>query len=143
MVYYWSQLNQTSNKTKKVITMKGAREYSGLGISGVHGRLYIVQGEHARGKTMMIYVLPSDFKVRDDSGKPSLESAVVVYDMVSGQRGWTEQYGWVREGKWVDDFNSIVTLAKERKAKLHEENELSKISNDNAKVSREAGILSS
>ena len=96
--------------------MKGAREYSGLELEGLHGRLYIVQGSHARGKTLMVFVLPENIEFWDD-GKPVLTNAVRVYDVVSGQRGWTEQYGWVKEGKWQADFELIVDTAKTKKAK--------------------------
>jgi len=39
--------------------MQGAREYASLFETGQYGRLYIVSGEHARGKTFHIYVLPA------------------------------------------------------------------------------------
>lgn len=34
--------------------MQGAREYATMLRSGQHGRLYLVSGEHARGKTWQL-----------------------------------------------------------------------------------------
>ena len=40
--------------------MQGAREYARMFSSGQRGRLYLVSGTHARGRTFHIWVLPAD-----------------------------------------------------------------------------------
>jgi len=122
--------------------MKGAREYSGLDLDGLYGRLYISTGEHARGKTMQVFVMPENIEYRDNN-KPKLNDAVCVYDAVSGQRGWTETYGWTKEGKWQDDFKKIVDEAKTKKAKRLFK---AKVASDNSKkesIDKDNSLLSS
>ena len=86
--------------------MQGAREYATMLRSGQHGRLYLVSGEHARGKTFHIWVLPSAEPV---TGMPwSVKDAVEVYGITGGQPGWTETYGWLHRGKWEQDFAALV-----------------------------------
>ena len=89
--------------------MKGT-EKAHLFKTGQYGRLYIVSGSHARGRTLMIQVLPKDeVAIPNGSGNCCLNpNAVVVYDVVSGQRGWTEVYGWIHNGKWQEDFEKLV-----------------------------------
>lgn len=101
--------------------MKGAREYAKLFKTGQHGRLYFVSSDHARGKTFRIYVLPEgEAAIPNGSGNAPLNSgSVEVYGAVSGQLGWTETYGWIHKGKWVDDFNAMV---EKRKKQLEEKN---------------------
>jgi len=101
--------------------MKGAREYASLFKTGQHGRLYFVSSSHARGKTFRIYVLPEGEEAipNGDCNAPLNPNGVEVYGPVSGQCGWTENYGWIHNGKWVDDFNLIV---EKRKADIKEKN---------------------
>ena len=100
--------------------MKGADEYSLLFNTGRYGRLYIVSGKHARGKTFEIYVLPREVGNEDQNPHRS-KDAVLVYGVISGNPGWDEVYGWIHEGKWKDDF---LRLAEERKRFLDEEKAL-------------------
>lgn len=93
--------------------MRGAREYASLFESGQHGRLYFVSGSHARGKTFRIYVLPSEEPIHLMPW--SCKDAVEVYGIVSGHPGWTEVYGWLHKGPWVNDFHAIV---KNRKSEI-------------------------
>jgi len=90
--------------------MKGATEYAYLFKTGQYGRLYLVSGSHARGKTFRIQVLPEGEVARGNgSGNNCLnKDAVEVYGVVSGQPGWTEVYGWLHQGKWVNDFEKMV-----------------------------------
>jgi hypothetical protein len=39
--------------------------------------------------------------------------------MTGGQRGWTETYGWLHEGKWQDDFEALVS---DRRAEIEASN---------------------
>jgi hypothetical protein len=88
--------------------MQGAREYAMMFSSGQRGRLYLVRGEHARGKTFHIWVLPSAELVE---GMPwSVKDAVEVYGITGGQPGWTETYGWLHRGKWEQDFSELVKM---------------------------------
>ena len=89
--------------------MKGAREYVQYLESGVFGRLQIVVGGHARGRTLHIYVLPEP---------GSLEASVEVYGVVKGQPGWDEEYGWLVDGPWVADFGKLVAVGKAREAEI-------------------------
>jgi hypothetical protein len=35
-------------------------------------------------------------------------NAIEVYGVISGNPGWTEEYGWKHEGKWQEDFEKLV-----------------------------------
>ena len=88
--------------------MQGARKYAEMFSSGQHGRLYLVSGQHARGRTFHIWVLPSAEPV---AGMPWLvKDAVEVYGITSGQPGWTETYGWLHKGRWEQDFDELVQI---------------------------------
>lgn len=90
--------------------MNGAREYSKLFKTGQYGRFYIVSGSHARGKTFHIYVLPEG-ETAISNGQhngPLNKDAVEVYGITGGQPGWTEAYGWFKEGLWIEEFNDLL-----------------------------------
>jgi hypothetical protein len=95
--------------------MNGAREYAELFATSQHGRLYIVSGYHARGKTFRIFVLPEGVKAEPNGphNAPLNEDAVEVYGVVGGDLGWTESYGWLHKGKWQQDFEKLVAQRKE------------------------------
>ena len=89
--------------------MKGAEKAS-LFTTGQYGRLYITSGGHARGKTLRIQVLPEGVKVIPN-GAPNTclnNNAVEVYGVISGNKGWTETYGWIHKGNWQEDFRKLV-----------------------------------
>jgi len=121
--------------------MNGAREFSGLRIDGVHGRLYISTGEHARGKTLHIYVLPKDVKFQENK-KPELNNAVEVYGILGGQPGWTEFYGWKHKGKWVDEFYLIVSKARAHKEAAKQERDRTLKENALSETKRTKDLLS-
>lgn len=102
--------------------MQGAREYAGLISSGQYGRLFVRSGEHARGRTFHIWVLPDGVRVKG-SYPVEHDRAVEVYGVRGGQPGWTEWYGWLHDGPWVDDFKVLVTekQARREKKKLDDE----------------------
>jgi hypothetical protein len=90
--------------------MIGAREYADLFTTGQYNRLYISSHYHARGKTFRIYVLPEgEAAIPNGPNGPLNKDAVEVYGITGGHHGWTETYGWLHQGKWVDDFNLLVT----------------------------------
>lgn len=96
--------------------MQGANEYAAMFQTGQHGRLYLLSSSHARGPTFHIYVLPSGVSATPNGPNAPLNSdAVEVYGVTGGQRGWTETYGWLHEGRWQDDFEKLVEA---RKAEL-------------------------
>jgi hypothetical protein len=81
--------------------VKGAREYKDLLETKYYDKLYVVMGSHARGSTMHIYI-------HDKEGGETIE----VYGIVSGQPGWTEEYGWIHYGPWVKYFNKLIATLK-------------------------------
>jgi len=92
--------------------MNGAREFADLVGSRKHNKLQTVASQHARGKTFHVYIL-------NDAGEQTVE----VYGVVSGNPGWTEQYGWLHSGKWIEDFDNLVEslrLEKEEKERINE-----------------------
>lgn len=97
--------------------MQGASEYARLFTTGQYGRLYITSGRHARGRTFHIFVLPKGEEAKPGGGNnpPLNRDAVEVYGIVGGHPGWTERYGWLREGPWQDDFQKLVDNAKEKR----------------------------
>jgi hypothetical protein len=90
--------------------MKGARKYAKLFKTGQYEQLYITSSSHARGMTFRIQVLPKDEKAEPNgSANQCLNSnAIEVYGVISGNPGWTEEYGWKHEGKWQEDFEKLV-----------------------------------
>lgn len=95
--------------------MKGAREYANLFVTGQYGRMYIVSGNHGRGRTFRIFILPEGEQAKENGPNNAClnESAVEVYGVVSGQPGWTEEYSWIHYGKWVEDFHAMASFATE------------------------------
>lgn len=93
--------------------MKGAKEFADIFGTGQHGRLFLVSGSHARGRTFHIYVLPTEEKI---TCMPWChKDAVEVYGITGGQPGWTETYGWLHNGAWQADF---AMLADRRKSEI-------------------------
>lgn len=90
--------------------MKGAGKYATKFETGQYGKLYIVSGSHARGRTFHIYILPKgEAAIPNGPNNPPLnKDAVEVYGIIGGQPGWTEIYGWLHEGKWQEDFAGLL-----------------------------------
>lgn len=103
--------------------MNGAREYARLFKTGQYGNLFITTGEHARGKTFHVQILPDGEKAKSNYGNMCTnESAVEVYGIISGHPGWTESYGWKHKGPWQSDFEKLVVsmrLAKEEQDRIN------------------------
>lgn len=94
--------------------MQGATEYARLFRTGQYGKLYLVSSSHARGSTFRIQILPEGKKA-EPNGDNNLclnDDAVVVYGIVGGHPGWTERYGWLETGRWMDDFEKLVKETK-------------------------------
>jgi len=65
-------------------------------------------------KTFEIQLLP-DGESAIPNGSNNLclnDNAVLIYGVISGQPGWTESYGWLYEGKWMEDFYKLVAEKK-------------------------------
>jgi len=107
--------------------MKGA-EKAHLFKTGQYGKLYITSGSHARGNTLRIQVLPDgELAIANGSQNPCLnKNAVTVYDVISGQRGWTEVYGWLHKGKWQEDFYKLIEEFEKEKDLLENKSNLFK-----------------
>lgn len=74
-----------------------------------YGPLYIVSGSHARGRTLHAFLLDPGQELTPNprSGTnnrhPSLRDDQEIYGVVQGQRGWTEEYGWIQDHPHVQD----------------------------------------
>jgi len=125
--------------------MQGASEYASLFQTGQYGRLYLVSGEHARGKTFRIFVLPEGERaVQNGQHNPLLNrDAVEVYGILGGQPGWTEYYGWIRSGRWQRDFEKLVDDRKTEIVRNAEQFHAAEEARRLANESREAELLSS
>lgn len=104
--------------------MTGAREHATGIPTGQYGRLYCVSSNHARGLTFDVYVLPAGEKAEPNGAcNPPLNShSVHVYGPLSGQLvGWSEAYGVLVPGPWIDDLHALYIKHKRlRDAKLTE-----------------------
>lgn len=102
--------------------MKGAKEYAELfEKSQQHDKLYLQVGEHARGKTFHLWILPSEEKLTESIH--TCKDAVEVYGITSGQPGWTETYGWLHKGAWQEDFEKLVNSKKLEKEAERKKNQ--------------------
>lgn len=101
--------------------MKGARDYACLFKTGQYGNLYFVSSEHARGKTFRIFILPDGEKaIPNGNNAPLNKDSVEVYGVIGGNLGWTEYYGWIYRGAWIEDFEILVKNRKEDIARKQE-----------------------
>lgn len=84
------------------------------------GRLYFLPHYHARGNTFRIYILPEGEEVIENHGinPPLNKDAVEVFGVNSGNPGWTESYGWLHAGPWVQD---VETICAERETATYKE----------------------
>jgi len=96
--------------------MKGAREYAKLFKTGQYGKLYITVGQHARGYFFHIHVLPDgEDAIPNGESNPCInDNAVEVYGITGGNPGWSEEYGWLHQGRWQQDFYRLVEERKEK-----------------------------
>lgn len=90
--------------------MKGARGIAELFKTGQYGRFYITSSSHARGVTLRVQVLPEGEEAKPNGRNNTClnSNAVEVYGVINGNPGWTEEYGWIHEGPWQEDFEKLV-----------------------------------
>ncbi len=76
----------------------------------INENVIYVTSSHARGKCFEIYLIDNT-NITDEELK---QNAFEVYGIISGQLGWTEEYGWKYEGKWVNSIlNYLLELENE------------------------------
>ncbi len=123
--------------------MEGANEYYDLfdGKTEQIGRLLFQAHTHSRGKCFEIFLLPEGVAL---SGAHSgTEGVVEIYGMTSGQRGWTETYGWKHKGPWIDDVNSVMEEKKQKKMERLENFDRSQSNRKKAEAEKTKALLSS
>lgn len=87
------------NLINKAFRLK-VRELSKINCGGYgdgykYENIVFLLSEHARGKTFSIWIYETDYII--DALK---DNHIEVYGMTGGQRGWTETYGWTKDGLW-------------------------------------------
>lgn len=120
--------------------MKGADEYARLFDKEQVGRLYALAGSHARGLTFHLYVLEDGYNV-ERGMYPDKNRSVEVFGVTGGNPGWTETYGWLKDGPWQDDFMSEVVKRKASLLKAQEIGRLRVAEAEARKMSAEQAIL--
>lgn len=112
--------------------MDGAREYNtaleacaGNNVCGfrkfwrsrrdfiVNGHFVFETGEHARGKTLTVYMTDTPLvdKMETAEREEIFKRGLKVYDVVSGQRGWDERYGFVVHGIIEETVQDMLDAA--------------------------------
>ena len=123
--------------------MKGARKFAKLFKTGQYGKLYITSGDHARGATFHIQILP-EWETAKPNGAQNLclnSDAIEVYGIVAGQPGWTEEYGWLHEGEWQGDFRKLVTSKQMELDAKAKQNQATTEENEQRRRAREKKLL--
>lgn len=113
--------------------MKGAAEYADALDRGEHrvGKLKIWFGSHARGKTLQIWVIGNN------------GDEVMVYGVINGQPGWTEEYGWLHRGPWEKDFHDFVSKQRAEKSAKNAAWEAEQLAAKNRVSEKQRDILAS
>lgn len=81
-----------------------------------YGPLYIVSGSHARGRTFRVWLLDPGQQLSPSSrmgpNNPhyDLREDQLVFGVVAGQPGWTEEYGWIKTHYSVRDGTAPALL---------------------------------
>ena len=119
--------------------MRGATEYARMFSTKQHGKLFLVSGSHARGKTFHIWILPSDEPINKMPW--TIKNAVEVYGITGGQPGWTETYGWLHDGKWKDDFAKLVVAREIEIEEAKAERERATAEKETAATERKTALL--
>jgi len=125
--------------------MKGADKYCEVFKENEQiGRLAFVPGEHARGKTFEIFVLPEGVQAKWNgrNNSPLNKDTVEVFGVVSGDPGWTEEYGWKHEGPWIDDVKTIYEGRKADQERLKRSDQAGKEQREKLKIARTNELLS-
>lgn len=90
-----------------------------------YGPLYIVSGSHARGRTFYAYLLDTgqeltpNLRIGPNNRHPSLRDDQEIFGVVAGQRGWSEQYGWIKSHPSVQNETASTLLIQLVEANNH------------------------
>jgi hypothetical protein len=71
--------------------------YGGNSKTYIYGNIIFITSSHARGKCFHIFLIENP----NQSNEEIKSNAFEVYGVISGNPGWTEQYGWIHKGSWV------------------------------------------
>ena len=79
----------------------------------VNGHFVFETGEHARGKTLTVYMTDTPLvdKMETAEREEIFKRGLKVYDIVSGQRGWDERYGFVVHGIIEETVQDMLDAA--------------------------------
>lgn len=79
----------------------------------VNGHFVFETGEHARGKTLIIHMTDTPLvdKMETAEREEIFKRGLKVYDIVSGQRGWDERYGFVVHGIIEETVQDMLDAA--------------------------------
>ena len=79
----------------------------------VNGHFVFETGEHARGKTPTVYMTDTPLvdKMETAEREEIFKRGLKVYDIVSGQRGWDERYGFVVHGIIEETVQDMLDAA--------------------------------
>lgn len=105
------------------------KKINGYGIYRFNNLIFNIS-YHARGTTLHIYVVDNDFDESLVKYTCLNQNDLEVFGITGGQPGWTETYGWLHKGKWIDSFNDLLDMIKDRKAEADTKNELRKSEQD-------------
>ena len=113
LFHFVGEINNNPCELKKIGKIAGYCNYAYQ-----YQNIVFLLDEHARGKTFHIWIY-GNIKINDYLNDDHLE----VYGVTGGQRGWTETYGWVKQGNWVDYIEKyFVSLRLYKEQIIHEQN---------------------
>jgi hypothetical protein len=69
--------------------------------------------------------------------------AAEVYGILGGQPGWTEWYGWKRQGPWRQDFERLVGERRAAIAGAQERRQQEAAAKEKARAAQQAMVLDS
>jgi len=82
----------------------------------INGNIIYALSDHARGKCFRIFLVEHTHGLTDKELVNS-NNRFEVYGVLGGQNGWTEYYGWIHKGNWVqlitdylDDLKSKIDV---------------------------------
>lgn len=85
--------------------LEGRDTYPGYGNAIIRNNIIIASGDHARGRTVHIFLVDNEDYIGNIINCPG---KLEVYGVVSGQPGWNEEYGWIHSGSWVKVIERII-----------------------------------
>lgn len=105
LVYYVGNIKNNICNLKAIPKIAGHSDYAYQ-----YENIVFLLMEHARGKTFKIWIYEtSDIQhyIKDEH--------LEVYGITGGDPGWTESYGWVKKGAWIDYIEKYFNSLREYK----------------------------